>query len=54
MKNGTQVSQTPGFSQYPPQSVRSARIEDQKPESNFKTPSVACEIVTRRLLTVHD
>ncbi|SKB14990.1 hypothetical protein PL11201_690011 [Planktothrix sp. PCC 11201] len=33
--------------------MRSDGIEDQKPQSNFKTPSVACEIVARRLLTVH-
>jgi len=34
--------------------MRSDEIEDQKPQSNFKTPSVACEIATRKFLTVHD
>jgi len=34
--------------------VRSDEIEDQKPQSNFKIPSVASEIATRKLLTVHD
>ena len=34
--------------------MRSDEIEDQKPQSNFKIPSVASEIATRKLLTVHD
>ncbi|CAD5978855.1 hypothetical protein NO758_04374 [Planktothrix agardhii] len=34
--------------------MRSDEIEDQKPQSNFKIPSVASEIVTRKLLTVQD